>query len=165
MKNERVRVCPVCNSTDVCLDFSNAALVRFGGLSVYRCNHCGNTGQFFPEIDKRDVLKPKDLDSVPKHELVDKTLGKNICWWNKIVGPVFAPVFWIFTIFLLLSYKDPVLFYIGLYVALPEAIIVYFVVYKWNLLKKNNALRKLLLALFVFSLTLGPVLSYYSAHP
>ncbi|OYT41576.1 hypothetical protein B6U80_01120 [Candidatus Pacearchaeota archaeon ex4484_26] len=54
-KKEYVKVCPKCKSLDVRADFKLAWL---GEASTFRCNNCGYTNSFFPEVE---VSKVKDF--------------------------------------------------------------------------------------------------------
>lgn len=47
-----MKICPKCKSKDVIPDFSSEAYAKGSFFNQYRCNKCGYTSQFFPEIKK-----------------------------------------------------------------------------------------------------------------
>ncbi len=54
------RICPRCKSTDISSDLSAQAYGKGSFFNEYKCNDCGYTGQFFPEIvekTKRKIIK------------------------------------------------------------------------------------------------------------
>lgn len=59
MKEKYVRICPVCNSTDVVPDMSAESYAR-GLLNQWKCNACGHSGLFFPEYTPEDLKKIKE---------------------------------------------------------------------------------------------------------
>jgi predicted nucleic-acid-binding Zn-ribbon protein len=50
MPKKFVRVCPKCRSMDVSHDMSVEAIARGSVFNNFKCNKCGYTGIFFPEI-------------------------------------------------------------------------------------------------------------------
>jgi rubredoxin len=58
MAKRYVRVCPVCNSTDVQPDLSADSYSK-GFFNQWKCNTCGHTSLFFPEYTEEDIAKIK----------------------------------------------------------------------------------------------------------
>lgn len=58
-----VRICPKCKSTDTSPDLSFQAYGSGSIFNSFKCNKCGYTGVFFPEVDKRDLKKIKGTKS------------------------------------------------------------------------------------------------------
>ncbi len=56
MKN-KILVCPKCGSTDIRIEFENAAKVRLGAPLDRICNSCGYKSTFFLSVDREDVEK------------------------------------------------------------------------------------------------------------
>ena len=52
MAEKPVRICPKCKSTDISPDLSIQAYGKGSFFNEYKCNKCGYTGQFFPEVKK-----------------------------------------------------------------------------------------------------------------
>ena len=46
------RICPKCKSEDVSPDLSFQAFAQGSFFNQFKCNKCGYTGQFFPELVK-----------------------------------------------------------------------------------------------------------------
>ena len=71
-----VTSCPQCNSTDVSIDFSNAAVWAYGTPSQNICNKCGHSGTVFPEVPV-DKLKEhsKHVKNIKKDTKVDIKSG------------------------------------------------------------------------------------------
>jgi rubredoxin len=59
MEKKYVRVCPVCNSTDVQPDLSADSYAK-GFFNQWKCNNCGHVSLFFPEYPKEDAAKMKE---------------------------------------------------------------------------------------------------------
>lgn len=58
MSKKLIRFCPKCKSTDVIPDLSLQSYGRGSFFNQYKCNKCGFTGLFFPEVAE-DELKNK----------------------------------------------------------------------------------------------------------
>ncbi len=77
MKEDYIRICPICNSPDVSPDMSVPAAVAYGALYNYRCNHCGYIGPIFPEVLAEDLPETKKRSEIPKDfPLIDVSYGK-----------------------------------------------------------------------------------------
>ncbi len=50
----KIRICPKCKSKDVSADLSAQSYAQGSFFNQYKCNKCGHTGQFFPEISKKN---------------------------------------------------------------------------------------------------------------
>lgn len=50
MPKKLKRICPRCKSTDISSDLSAQAYGKGSFFNSYKCNKCGYSGQFFPEI-------------------------------------------------------------------------------------------------------------------
>lgn len=48
------RICPKCKGIDVTTDWSVANIAREFANPSFKCNKCGYTGVFFPEIDEKE---------------------------------------------------------------------------------------------------------------
>ncbi|MBD3361599.1 hypothetical protein GF358_02275 [Candidatus Woesearchaeota archaeon] len=46
------RICPKCKSTNISKDLSKEAYAKGSFFNQYKCNDCGYTGEFFPEVDE-----------------------------------------------------------------------------------------------------------------
>jgi len=55
-----VRVCPKCRSRDLSHDMSVQAFGRGAEFNSFKCNKCGHTGIFFPEVKERNKKKGKE---------------------------------------------------------------------------------------------------------
>ena len=53
----KMAICPKCRSIDVSNDFSNAGAVNFGFLNRKKCNNCGYSGAFFPEVSEDEMVE------------------------------------------------------------------------------------------------------------
>ncbi|HJW97308.1 MAG TPA: hypothetical protein VJ485_04065 [archaeon] len=53
MAGKFVRICPKCKSNDLSHDMSVGAIARGSVYNSYKCNKCGYTGIFFPEIREK----------------------------------------------------------------------------------------------------------------
>ena len=155
-----VRICPKCNSKDISTDFSNAGLVGTGLFQdSFKCNHCGNTGRFFPEVEINKVHHIKKVKDVEKRDLIDKTIGKNISWWWRIAGPLTLILSFIF-----MFSKIKTLFFTGLLVFLPFSLTLIFATYQKKLLEKYKILRIISIIIFIYSFTVGIVLAIYLSN-
>ena len=136
MTKKFVKICPQCNSKDVSNDFSNFALARTG-LKEQKCNHCGFTGQFFPEVEISKIPPIKKLKEVGKREIVNTRHGRRILWLWKYTGPLGILI----SLILIFQFKIKYLFYMGLLVALPTSLVVTLAAHKSELFKKYKFLR------------------------
>jgi hypothetical protein len=153
MENQSVRICPACNSTDISYDFSNAAMVSLGMTNnAFVCNHCGNQGSFFPEIEKDKVPQ---LKMPEKRQLVNKPVGSNINWWWRISGPVILLI----GVILLLA-KVPYLFYLSLIDVLPFGLIITINSYSEKI-RKNKIFKVIFLLILVYAVFVAPFLALY----
>ena len=59
MPKKYIQICPKCKSTDISKDFSAQAYGRGTFFNQYKCNNCGYSGQFFPEISEKELKKTK----------------------------------------------------------------------------------------------------------
>jgi len=83
-----VRICPVCNSTDVSHDFSVAAAVASGALYNYRCNRCGFVGIIFPEMPADELPQPRNLDEIERdYSTLDISYGRGYSSLLKYLAP------------------------------------------------------------------------------
>jgi len=48
-----MRICPKCKSIDVEADLSAQSYGKGSFFNQYKCNSCGYTGIFFPEIENK----------------------------------------------------------------------------------------------------------------
>jgi len=51
------RICPKCKSTDISPNFSARAYAKGSFFNEFKCNKCGYTGQFFPEVEVKKKKK------------------------------------------------------------------------------------------------------------
>ena len=56
-KEELVKICPKCGSTNVSTEFSNPANVAYGNALNYFCNKCDYVAKIFPEVKTKDINK------------------------------------------------------------------------------------------------------------
>ncbi|MBT3416808.1 hypothetical protein HON86_03680 [Candidatus Woesearchaeota archaeon] len=56
---EMIRICPKCQSTNVSPDIGTEAYGSGKIFNSYKCNNCGFSGEFFPEVDKKIIEKIK----------------------------------------------------------------------------------------------------------
>jgi len=75
-KVKRIQVCPRCNSPDIETDFSNAASVYYGALSVKICNNCKHKGTFFPTVPISNIKNIKKPSQIKNKHLTDTTFAK-----------------------------------------------------------------------------------------
>jgi len=52
---KKIRFCPKCKSTDIEGDLSVQSFVE--GYNRFKCNKCGYSGMFFPEVDEKEYKK------------------------------------------------------------------------------------------------------------
>jgi len=77
MVGRYIRICPICNSSDVSPDLSIPAAVAYGALYNYRCNHCGYTGTAFLEVPAWDLPEVKNVDEISeKFPIINVGYGK-----------------------------------------------------------------------------------------
>ncbi len=153
-KDDFVRICPKCNSTDISTDFSNPALNATGLFNnAYVCNNCGNTGNFFPEVERATLDPVKGKGRTEKRNLINASYRKNILWYWKFSAPL---CFLIGIIFLILG--DNVLFYIGLIELIPLSIVLSISVYRKDLMSRYPSLRLLSFFIYIYSFTIGPII-------
>ncbi|ODS42849.1 MAG: hypothetical protein MSIBF_06150 [Candidatus Altiarchaeales archaeon IMC4] len=55
--SKRHVVCPMCASPDVSWDLSKDACAGASLFNQHKCNNCGYTGIFFPELTKKELEK------------------------------------------------------------------------------------------------------------
>ena len=53
-KEKTVKICPKCGSEDLSSDLSVQSYAQGGFFNNMVCNNCGFSGQFFPEMDKKE---------------------------------------------------------------------------------------------------------------
>ena len=90
-KEKYVRICPICNSTDVSPDFSSPAAIVSGALYMYKCNRCGFIGNsaLFPKVRADQIPKPKDLSKIKRnYPLANLTYGRGVSGMWKFFGPL-----------------------------------------------------------------------------
>jgi len=75
-KIKRAQICPHCGSPDIETDFSNAAAVAFGYLSIIKCNNCKHEGTFFPTVPISKIKKPIKPSQVKTNTKKDITFAK-----------------------------------------------------------------------------------------
>ncbi|MBN2368453.1 hypothetical protein JXC34_05535 [Candidatus Woesearchaeota archaeon] len=46
------RICPKCKSKDISPDLSAQSYARGSIFNQFKCNACGYTGEFFPEVEE-----------------------------------------------------------------------------------------------------------------
>jgi hypothetical protein len=149
-----ITICPHCYSSDITSDFSNAARIE-GGLFGKTCNRCGFTGNFFPEIEVKDLPVPKELKDInAPNQTFNDNYSKNIAWLYRITGPL---AFLLFIIFVL-SYSIPFLFYTGFLGLLPLSITLCIIGYKQDWIKKYLAVRIIFGIIFFYSLIIAPII-------
>jgi transposase-like protein len=51
------KVCPKCKSTDISPDLSISSYGSGTFFNAYKCNKCGYSGMFFPEVKKKKTKK------------------------------------------------------------------------------------------------------------
>jgi hypothetical protein len=155
MEKQHVLICPKCNSTDISTDMSNPALVETGLFNnSFRCNHCGYTGTFFPDVEISKLEPVKELKDIPKRELMDTRYGKNINWWWRRIGPVTLLI----SIILLFFYNNQIVFYLGLIELLPLSIVITLTSHKNELIQKYKILKIISVIVFIYSFTVGPII-------
>ena len=115
---EYVRACPRCGSKDVWSDFSVPAFVA-GGFLPYRCDSCGHTGSFFPEVESSSRKK---LKGHGKKELVPTSFGKG---YGIGAGRIFGPYFLAASFIALLFMEFPVNMFFFLFLFLYGAFFTY----------------------------------------
>jgi len=47
------QICPKCKSQDISPDMSVDSYGQGSFFNAYKCNKCGYSGQFFPEVDEK----------------------------------------------------------------------------------------------------------------
>lgn len=80
-------VCPKCGSVDVVHDYSQPALVA-GGIFSYKCNNCEHVAVSFPEVQVRDLQKPKEPQKIQDKVFVEEEFGKGMMGFFKIIAPL-----------------------------------------------------------------------------
>ncbi len=86
-KEEYIQICPKCGSPDIEVDFTNAAAVSAGFIGqVKKCNYCGHTGKFFPEVPISKVKKLKEKNEIKGKTFIDKTYVSGVIGLWKIIG-------------------------------------------------------------------------------
>ena len=56
-KENLIKICPKCGSTNISTEFSNPANVAYGNALNYVCNNCNYITKVFPEVKSKDVGK------------------------------------------------------------------------------------------------------------
>ena len=56
-KTKNIRICPKCKSKDVSPDFSQKTFGEQSEFNKFKCNDCGYSSIFFPEVGKRKIKK------------------------------------------------------------------------------------------------------------
>jgi hypothetical protein len=90
-KKERwVKVCPKCGSKGVVGDDSVPVFASTGLFnSIKKCENCGHTGVFFPEVPKnkapKKTISPEKVKSATYFE---PTYGQGAVEFLKVLGPV-----------------------------------------------------------------------------
>ena len=56
-EEQRVRICPKCNSSDISSDFSARSYGQGSFFNEHKCNKCGFTGELFPEVPISELKK------------------------------------------------------------------------------------------------------------
>ena len=109
-KEEYVKICPKCGSTNVSVDFSNPTVWSYGAPSKHQCKSCGHVAAVFPEVVKNKTESYKPKGKVEKSNRVDIKTGSTIGLLIWIIIPLIAAViisffvsYWIGLIFFLLS--------------------------------------------------------------
>lgn len=161
-KEEYVRICLRCNSTDVSPDFS-PEVIAFGGLHRWRCNRCGFFGDsvFFPEVLVDEIPKPKNLKEIKKDHPIENTIdsrelrdlgGRRTQGLWKCYGPIGILISLIFYF----AYRQPYNI-LGIIYGLP--IMSYFTLYEYGkkYFEKYKILESIgvIISLYAF---LGPLL-------
>jgi hypothetical protein len=153
MKNQYVRICPACNSTDISYDHSNAALVGLGMTNnAFVCNNCGNKSSFFPEITCDNVPSVKQPT---KRQLVNTQYDSNINWLWRITGPVILLIG-----IILMFIKIPYFFYLSIIDVLPFGIVITINSYSEKI-RKNKIFRAIFLLVFIYAIFIAPLLLMY----
>ncbi len=50
-----VKICPKCKSVDIDSDLTASSAFGMASFDNFKCNKCGYSGQFFPEVDKKKI--------------------------------------------------------------------------------------------------------------
>jgi hypothetical protein len=59
-KKKYVRICPQCESLDVCQETPGVSLnIAFGMPTMYKCKKCGFQGYIFPEVEIQEKCDDK----------------------------------------------------------------------------------------------------------
>ncbi|MCK4521187.1 MAG: hypothetical protein KAU20_01345 [Nanoarchaeota archaeon] len=57
MSKKLIKICPKCKSTDISPDLSVQSYAQGSFFNQYKCNDCGYNGQFFPEVNEKELKK------------------------------------------------------------------------------------------------------------
>jgi len=159
-KKKFITICPKCNSTDVKTDFSNPGLVGTGlFVNAKVCNNCGYSSNFFPEIEEDKLPEEKKIKKQEKKELVNTTYGKNINWLWRFSGPIGIGLSIIFLFF----YNVKAIFYLGLVGLLPLSCVLTLTAHRNDMIKKYPILKTISVNVFIYSITIAPILVMYLA--
>ena len=87
-REKYVRICPVCDSTDVSPDFSIPAAIAAGALYSYRCNRCDFVGIIFPEVLLEEIPPLRNLKEIKRsYPIVDVTYGRGYAGLLRFISP------------------------------------------------------------------------------
>lgn len=163
------RMCPVCNSTDVKADTTNPVGVTTGLLETFKCNRCGNTGNFFPEVDAKKQPNLIPLDKIKNRNLVDKTF---INYYSSLTGKLwkFLGIGMLILSFIFIFSRNnhnliyyglaSIVFYLGLIFLLPLAVSMLIISFKREFVQKHTLVRLILGLIIVSSFTVSPFVAY-----